>query len=148
MSAAVPAAADLDTLDGDWENHDMKTFPPLALAAVCALTLGAWTTIAPARAASAADETITGRLVESGCAAMGSAEPSDEHVACMVRCAKNGDPIGILTDDGIVTITGDWAATHPGDLADMMAKQVRATGTTSESGGKTVLHVSTIELAR
>ena len=78
---------------------------------------------------------------------MGSAEPSDEHVACMVRCAKDGDPIGILTDDGIVTITGDWAATHPDDLTEMMAKRVRATGQTSQAGGATVLRVSTIELA-
>lgn len=124
----------------------MKTFTALTCAGICALTLVVWTSTATTLAA--ADETITGRLVESGCAAMGSAEPSDEHVACMVRCAKDGDPIGILTDDGIVTITGDWAASHPEDLTRMMAKQVRATGQTSQAGGATVLlHVSTIELA-
>ena len=125
----------------------MKTFAALALAAVCALTLVVSTSTSTALATVAADETITGRLVESGCAAMGSAEPSEEHVACMVRCAIDGDPIGILTDDGIVTITGDWAATHPGDLAEMMAKQVRATGKTSDAEGKRLLHVSTIQLA-
>ena len=124
----------------------MKTFTALTCAGICALTLVVWTS--NATTLPAADETITGRLVESGCAAMGSAEPSDEHVACMVRCAKDGDPIGILTDDGIVTITGDWAASHPEDLTRMMAKQVRATGQTSHAGGATVLlHVSTIELA-
>lgn len=126
---------------------DMQKRTAYVLAAVCAITLMAWASTSTARA-TAADETITGRLVESGCAAMGSAEPSEEHVACMVRCAKDGDPIGILTDDGIVTITGDWAATHPGDLVDMMAKQVRATGKTTVAGGKTLLQVSTIELAR
>ena len=125
----------------------MKTSTALACAGIFALTLVVWTSTSTAWATVAADETITGRLVESGCAAMGSAEPSDEHVACMVRCAKDGDPIGILTDDGIVTITGDWAATHPDDLTRMMAKQVRATGQTSQAGGATLLHVSTIELA-
>jgi hypothetical protein len=137
----------LDTLDNDGENEDMKTSTALAFAGICALTLVVWTSTSPASATVAAGETITGRLVESGCAAMGSAEPSDEHVACMVRCAKDGDPIGILTDDGIVTITGDWAATHPDDLTRMMAKQVRATGQTSRAGGAMVLHVATIELA-
>ena len=125
----------------------MKTSTALACAGLFALTLVVWTSTSPASATVAAEETITGRLVESGCAAMGSAEPSDEHVACMVRCAKDGDPIGILTDDGIVTITGNWAATHPDDLTTMMAKQVRATGQTSQADGATLLHVSTIELA-
>ncbi len=126
----------------------MRKFVPVTLAAVCAVTLMAWTSASTAGATAAAEETITGRLVESGCAAMGSAEPSTEHVACMVRCAKNGDPIGILTDDGIVTITGNWAATHADELSEMMAKQVRATGETSQAGDETLLEVSTIELAR
>jgi hypothetical protein len=103
----------------------MKTSTALSYAGIIALTLLVWASTSTAWATVAAEETITGRLVESGCAAMGSAEPSDEHVACMVRCAKDGDPIGILTDDGIVTITGNWAATHPDDLTTMMAKQVR-----------------------
>ena len=109
----------------------------LLTAAAAAFTAGAAT----------AEETITGRLVEAGCAAMGGAEPSAEHVACMVRCASNGDPIGIQTDDGLYTITGDWATEHPDRLAEMMAKQVRVTGETSEAGGEKLLTISTIELA-
>ena len=147
MRATVAMHPGLDTLDDDGEDEGMKTSTALSCAGIFALTLLAWAATSTASATVAAEETITGRLVESGCAAMGSAEPSDEHVACMVRCAKDGDPIGILTDDGIVTITGDWAATHPDDLTRMMAKQVRATGQTSQAGGATLLHVSTIELA-
>lgn len=95
-----------------------------------------------------AEETITGMLVEAGCAAMGGANPSTEHVACMVRCAKNGDPIGILTDDGLYKITGDWASSHGDQLAELMATQVHATGETSQAGGELLLEVSTIESAR
>lgn len=94
-----------------------------------------------------ADETITGRLVEANCAAMAGAEPSPEHVACMVRCARNGDPIGIMTDGGLYRITGDWAASHPDELAALMAKQVRATGEVSEAGGERLLAAATIEAA-
>lgn len=126
----------------------MKKFALISLAAVGAAMLITWTSASTVGATVAAEETITGRLVEAGCAAMGGAEPSAEHVACMVRCAKNGDPIGILTDDGLIKITGDWAATHADALSDLMAKQVRATGETSEAGGETLLDVSTIELAK
>jgi hypothetical protein len=126
----------------------MKKFALISLAAVGAAMLITWTSTSTVGATVAAEETITGRLVEAGCAAMGGAEPSAEHVACMVRCAKNGDPIGILTDDGLIKITGDWAATHADALSDLMAKQVRATGETSEAGGETLLEVATIELAQ
>ncbi len=126
----------------------MKKFALISLAAVGAAMLITWTSASTVGATVAAEETITGRLVEAGCAAMGGTEPSAEHVACMVRCAKNGDPIGILTADGLIKITGDWAATHADALSDLMAKQVRATGETSEAGGETLLDVSTIELAR
>jgi len=126
----------------------MKKLALISLAAVGAAMLITWTSTSTVGATVAAEETVTGRLVEAGCAAMGGAEPSAEHVACMVRCAKNGDPIGILTDDGLIKITGDWAATHADALSDLMAKQVRATGKTSEAGGETLLEVSTIELAQ
>ena len=95
-----------------------------------------------------AEETVTGMLVEAGCAAMGGTNPSAEHVACMVRCAKNGDPIGILTEDGLYKITGDWAASNSDRLVELMATQVHATGETRQAGGELLLEVSTIEPVR
>ena len=121
----------------------MKKFALVALTAVFAVTVVVMTT-----SAVTAEETITGMLVEAGCAAMGGANPSAEHVACMVRYAQNGDPIGILTDDGLYKITGDWASSHGDQLAELMAKQVHATGETSKAGEELLLDVSTIELAQ
>jgi len=118
----------------------MKTFVPMVLAVVFAVILVA--------SAVTAEETITGTLVEAGCAAMGGAEPSAEHIACMVRCAQNGDPIGILTDDGLYTIIGDWASLNGDKLVELMAKRVRATGETSEADGELLVEVSALELAR
>ena len=87
-------------------------------------------------------------LVEAACGLnLGEAGPSDEHVACMVRCAQNGDPIGILTDDGLYTITGDWLAENGARLADLMAEQVEATGEVSREGGQLRINVATIKLA-
>ena len=118
----------------------MKRFALVVLTAIFAVTL--------MTVVSSAEETITGRLVEAGCAAMGGAEPSADHVACMVRCARNGDPIGILTDDGLYKITGDWASTHDDKLTEMMAKQVRVRGETSKANGELLLEISTIELVK
>ena len=118
----------------------MKKWALLAGAALCAVAL-------TTAVVTTADETITGQLVEAGCAAMAGAEPSPEHVACMVRCAQNGDPIGILTDGGLYKITGDWAASHPDELAALMAKQVRATGETSEADGERLFAVTKIAAA-
>ena len=115
------------------------------LAAVFAVVLV--TAVTVSTSGVAAEETISGMLVEAGCAAMGGANPSAEHVACMVKCARNGDPIGILTSDGLYKITGTWAVENGDKLAEWMAKQVNATGETSTVGGDLLLAVSTIELA-
>ena len=124
----------------------MKKCALTVLATVFAVALVA--TLSTTTSAVTAEETITGLLVEAGCAAMGGTNPSAEHVACMVKCAKNGDPIGILTDDGLYKITGNWASENSDKLAEWMAKQVHATGETSQAGGELLLEVSTIEPVR
>ena len=124
----------------------MKKCALTVLATVFAVALVA--TLSTTTSAVTAEETITGMLVEAGCAAMGGTNPSAEHVACMVKCAKNGDPIGILTDDGLYKITGNWASENSDKLAEWMAKQVHATGETSQAGGELLLEVSPIEPVR
>ena len=123
----------------------MRKLAYVMLAAVFAVVLV--TAVTMSTSVVAAEETITGMLVEAGCAAMGGTNPSAEHVACMVKCARNGDPIGILTDDGLYTITGNWASENGDKLAELMAKQVHATGETSKAGEDLQLAVSTIEAA-
>lgn len=89
----------------------------------------------------AAEETVTGVLVEVGCA---NEPASDAHTACMLRCAQRGEPIGIRTSDGIYTILGDWTANNGDALASLMAKEVEATGDVS---GQTIT-VSDLKLAQ
>jgi len=125
------------------EDVAMRKLACVVLAAVSAVAL-----VTMATSAVTAEETISGMLVEAGCAAMGGTNPTPEHVACMVKCAKSGDPIGILTDDGLYKITGNWASENSDKLAEWMAKQVHATGETSKAGEELLLAVSTIELVR
>ena len=123
----------------------MRKLAYVGLAAVFAVVLV--TAVTMSTSVVAAEETVTGMLVEAGCAAMGGTNPSAEHVACMVKCARNGDPIGLLTDDGLYTITGTWASENGDKLAELMATQVHATGETSKAGEDLLLAVSTIEAA-
>ena len=119
----------------------MRSLLILSIIAVCAGAL-----VVPG---VAAENTVTGLLVEAGCGShLGDTSPSDEHVACMVRCARNGDPIGILTDDGLYTVTGDWVTQNGDKLDELMAQQVEATGETGNNGGQLVIDVSAIELAK
>tara|TARA_B100001123_G_C15339482_1_gene1034192 strand:- start:6131 stop:6484 length:354 start_codon:yes stop_codon:yes gene_type:complete len=97
---------------------------------------------------SATENTIFGMLVEAGCGShLGDKNPSDEHIACMVRCASKGDPIGILTDEGLYTITGPWLDTNRNQLSELMAEEVIATGQTSATGDRLLIEITTIELA-
>ena len=114
---------------------------PFLVALVCVFTLAVPNAVA--------ESTVTGMLVEAACGLnLGEARPSDEHVACMVRCARNGDPIGILTDDGLYTITGDWLEQNGAQLVELMAQQVEATGEISREGGRLQIAVASIELAK
>lgn len=98
---------------------------------------------------SATENTIVGMLVEAGCGShLGDTTPSDEHVACMVRCASKGDPVGILTEEGLYTITGPWLDTHQNQLAELMAEEVIATGQTSVTGDRLRIKITTLELAK
>ena len=96
-----------------------------------------------------AEETVTGMLVEAGCGSeLGDASPSEDHVACMLRCGRRGEPLGILTGEGLYTITGDWAADNTEKLLGLMATQVQATGEVSGQGGQLTLDLAAIQSAR
>ena len=104
--------------------------------------------VALGRSTVAAEETVTGMLVEAGCSAtIWENGPSADHVACMVRCGRRGEPLGIVTDDGLYAITGEWATSNTAALLELMAEQVTATGMVREEGGERTLELTSISLA-
>jgi len=118
----------------------MRLLVPFLVALVCVATLAVPNAVV--------ETTVTGMLVEAACGLnLGEASPSDDHVACMVRCARDGDPIGILTDEGLYTITGDWPTQNDAQMAELMAQQVRATGEISRDGDQLQIVLASIELA-
>ena len=96
-----------------------------------------------------AEQTVTGMLVEAGCGTnLGDNSPSEDHVACMVRCGKQGEPLGIVTEQGLYTITGEWAKNNTPTLLELMAQQVAATGEVREDGIQRTLELTAISLAQ
>lgn len=102
--------------------------------------------------------TVVGKVVDEGCG-LPQAGAHDEHkmdgkdhqmaegkghempgadmTECMITCAKNGEPMALLTADGkVYRITGGLAANKNAKLIDHVGKNVRITGDVFEKDGK------------
>jgi hypothetical protein len=76
--------------------------------------------------------TVRGEIVEVSCYTKLGIEKSTGagHVACAKECAAKGQPLAILTDgDGLLKITGDYAADKYAKLTPFIGRQVEVTGT-------------------
>ena len=99
--------------------------------------------------ALASDEkTITGQVVDVVCTMKDKANAGEDHLACAMSCAKRGQPVGIVADDAIYTITGDYASNKNEKLIEYLAKKVTVTGTVTEKDGEKTIDVKSIALAK
>lgn len=70
-----------------------------------------------------AEDTIVGEVVDSACFLRNESRGSD-HQECAARCLRNGNPVGILTDEGeLYTLAASAAA-----YESFAAKRVRVAG--------------------
>jgi len=76
--------------------------------------------------------TLRGEIVEVSCYTKLGIEKSTGagHAACAKECVGKGQPLAILTDgDGLIKITGDYAAEKYTKLLPYVGRQVEVTGT-------------------
>ncbi len=93
--------------------------------------------------------TVTGTLVDEGCglkpAAATAAMPDD----CQVTCAKNGEPVALLTADGkVYRVGGGLAANKNAKLIAHMGHTVEITGEVTQSGDKSVIAADVLKMAK
>ena len=95
--------------------------------------------------AAAEKATVTGEVIDSACYAKNGSKGPD-HAACAQRCAKNGVPLALLTDDSKVVMIASSKEGESGNalLVDDVAKKVTVEGTWSEKEGKKVLVVDKV----
>jgi hypothetical protein len=76
--------------------------------------------------------TVRGEIVEVSCYTKLGIDKSTgaAHAACAKECVAKGQPLAILTDgEGLLKITGDYAANKYAKLASYIGRQVEVTGT-------------------
>jgi hypothetical protein len=118
----------------------------LTLSAVAALALIALA--AAAHGAEGETGTWTGEVVDLACYVGGGAH-GDDHAGCAKSCVNNGQPMGLLTDDGTLVLL---AADHKDGsayeaLKDLAGQKAEVTGTLAEKDGMKVVTVSASKAA-
>ena len=104
--------------------------------------------------AFAKTETITGKVVDMNCylkdkannAGMDHKMPADTK-DCAIGCAKDGQPLALLTADGkVYEIAGDLAANKNAKLIPHITHTVAITGDTMDMSGKMMIHASDLKM--
>jgi hypothetical protein len=91
---------------------------------------------------TAEEKTVTGEVIDVQCRMKKAENTGADHENCAMSCAKRGAKMGILTEDGVYVIAGDYAAEKNKKLLPFVAKSVTATGEVSEQDGQTVITVT------
>jgi hypothetical protein len=80
-----------------------------------------------------AQETMTlrGEVVEVSCFPKGVAQATGAaHIACAKECVQKGQGLGVLSqEDGLVKVTGDYAANKYAKLVPFIGRRVEVVGT-------------------
>jgi hypothetical protein len=122
-----------------------KVFAGCVVAAF-ALALGA--------PASAATETVKGKIVDQTCytkdmkANAGKDHKMPQDVTdCATACAKKGAPMALLTEDGkLYQITGGLAADMNAKIIPHISHTVEVTGDVTEKDGKKMIAASELKM--
>jgi hypothetical protein len=85
----------------------------------------------------------TGEVVDLACYVAQGAQGAD-HSGCAKSCVKNGQPMGLLTDDGtLVLLAADHKNGEPYEaLKDLAGSKAEVTGTLAEKDGMKVVTVT------
>ena len=94
---------------------------------------------------SAQQTTITGEVVDVACRVnKAPAGQGEAHKGCATACARRGSTMGILADDAVYEIAGQYAANNNEKLLEFVAAEVEATGEVTEKDGKKIITVSSM----
>jgi len=91
---------------------------------------------------SAEETTWSGEVLDLACYVSQGAKGSD-HAGCAKSCVKGGQPMGLLTEDGVVLLAANHKDGAPYEaLKDWAGQEVEVTGEMSERDGVKVVSVT------
>jgi hypothetical protein len=117
-----------------------------ALVALAALTLLPCLVLAADTAAKPEEKTFQGEILDLGCY-LGHNGKGPDHAMCAQMCAKNGQPMGLLTSDGtvyILTQSHDDAKPY-NQLKEIAGQKAEIKGTVGTNGGLKGLTVLSVK---
>ncbi len=117
-----------------------KVFATMAAAAFLA------TLAAPA---FAKEMTVKGEVVDQTCYMKDHKNMGASHKECAETCAKKGQPLALVTDDGkVYQITGDLAANNNAKLVPHVAHTVEITGDVTDHDGKMMIDGKSLKMIK
>jgi hypothetical protein len=110
--------------------------------------------VALAAPAFAADETVTGKVVDMACynadhsnTGVDHKMPKGDTKDCAIGCAKGGQPLALLTSDGkVYEISGGLAADKNAKLIPHISHTVSITGNVMDHGGKMMISSDSVKM--
>ena len=107
------------------------------------LSLAALLTVSGLAFADHHEGSWTGEVVDLACYVTQGAKGAD-HAGCAKSCVKNGQPMGLLTDDGtLVLLAADHKDGEPYEaLKDLAGEMAKITGELAEKDGMKIVTVT------
>lgn len=110
--------------------------------------------VALAAPAFAAEETVTGKVVDMACynadhsnTGVDHKMPKGDTKDCAIGCAKGGQPLALLTSDGkVYEISGGLAADKNAKLIPHISHTVSITGNVMDHGGKMMISSDSVKM--
>ncbi|HEY2151102.1 MAG TPA: hypothetical protein VGH34_09850 [Vicinamibacterales bacterium] len=110
--------------------------------------------VALAAPAFAAEETVTGKVVDMTCYNADKSNTGVDHKMpkgdtkdCAIGCAKAGQPLALLTSDGkVYEISGGLAADKNAKLIAHLSHTVSITGDVMDHGGKMMISADNLKM--
>ena len=119
----------------------------LIYVAMALITVGATLAASAAATPDKGEKGVKGEVIDQPCYDSGG-KKGEAHKACALSCAKRGNQMAILADDGTVySITGDYAANKNEKLIPYVAETVEVQGTITEKDGKKWVNITSIKKA-
>ena len=89
--------------------------------------------------------TVKGEVIDVQCYTKNPENIGAAHEDCALSCAKRGAKMGVLTEDGVYVLAGDYTAENNKKLLPFVAKVVTVTGEVTEQDGQKTINAAKIE---